>query len=240
MANDPTRQAGTTLAPYYFITGTDTDAGKTIAASQLIRGLNHNGIPTVGMKPAASGCIVQEDILLNADVEAHRQASPIVVPEHLLNPYRFLPPISPHLAAREAGVTIELDHILDCATALRQYASTIVIEGAGGWYAPLSDTLRIADLAIALQAPVILVVGMRLGCINHALLTAEAILQARLPLAGWIANCIDPEMSRFAENLAYLQTHIPAPCLAVIEHNADAALGCLNPQAFALLKLQNL
>lgn len=227
------------LANRYFITGTDTEVGKSIATAQLLRCLNQHNIPAVGMKPVASGCELVGDILVNDDVKLHRQASPIEAPLELVSPYRFLPPISPHLAAQEAGIRIDLPHLLSCADQLQAYAQTVLIEGAGGWYAPLSETERIADLAIALQAPVILVVGMRLGCINHALLTAQAIQAAGLPLAGWIANQVDPNMARYADNLAYLSAHLPAPLLDEIKYSAQARLGCLTQRAFAQLKLQN-
>ncbi|QLG89810.1 dethiobiotin synthase [Chitinibacter bivalviorum] len=227
------------MAPRYFVTGTDTEVGKTVATVQLIRLLNQQKIPTIGMKPAASGCLNSNGILINDDVVAHQNATPIAAPLALVSPYRFEPAISPHIAAREADIEIKLPHILSCAEQLSEHANTVVVEGAGGWFAPLSDTHTIADLAIALEAPVILVVGMRLGCINHAMLTAQAIKFAGLPIAGWIANQIDPHMSRYAENLAYLQTHLSAPFLAEIPHSSNALNSCLNIQAFETLKLRN-
>ncbi|WP_410498775.1 dethiobiotin synthase [Chitinibacter sp. S2-10] len=232
--------AQTGIASRYFITGTDTEVGKTVATAQLIRLFNQLDIPTIGMKPVASGCIAQGDILINDDVIAHQQASPIHAPLELVNPYRFLPPISPHLAARAAGVAIDLQHLVHCAEQLSDYAETVIIEGAGGWFAPLSEQFRISDLAVALQAPVILVVGMRLGCINHALLSAKAIRLSGLPIAGWIANRIDPEMAFYSDNLSYLQMHLSAPLLAEIDFQENAVDGCLNLQAFERLKLRNL
>lgn len=228
-----------TIAPRYFVTGTDTEVGKTVATVQLIRLLNQQGIPTVGMKPAASGCELSNDILINEDVVAHQNATPIQAPLDLVSPYRFEPPISPHIAAREAGIEISIPHIHNCALQLAKFASTVVIEGAGGWFAPLSETQTIADLAITLQAPVILVVGMRLGCINHAMLTAHAIETAGLNLAGWIANQIDPKMTRYTENLHYLQSHLSAPCLAEVSYSHSALQSCLNKQALETLKLRN-
>ncbi|WP_028448912.1 dethiobiotin synthase [Chitinibacter tainanensis] len=228
------------IAPRYFITGTDTEVGKTVATAQLLRALNQANIPAVGMKPVASGCVLQGDILVNEDVELHRAASPIAAPPELSNPYRFVPPISPHLAAAEAGVNIDLAHLLACAEQLQTYAHTVLIEGAGGWFAPLNTQARIADLAVALEAPVILVVGMRLGCINHALLSQAAIAASGLSLAGWIANRVDPNMQRYSDNLAYLQVNIAAPLLAEIEHSPMAAQACLNPQAIDRLKLHKL
>lgn len=223
------------MAQVFFITGTDTDVGKTVASTQLIRGFCHAGYKTVGMKSAASGCVPSGDILINSDVEAHRAASNIDAPLQLISPYRFAPAISPHLAAREVGITIDVPHLIDCAQQLSLLADVLVIEGAGGWYAPLSETQMIADLALALNAPVIVVVGMRLGCLNHALLTIEAIMQRGLVVAGWIANGIDPQFSHYAENLAYLQQRIAAPLLAELAYADEALTAAISPQAIAQL-----
>lgn len=220
-----------------FITGTDTDVGKTVATSQLLRAFAANGLCAVGMKPVASGCEWRDGALWNADVAAHAAASNVAAPLALVNPYRFEPPISPHLAARQAGVSVDLDHLADCAHQLAQLADVVIVEGAGGWLAPLSDTASMQDLAVKLAAPVILVVGMRLGCLNHALLSARAIEASGLPFAGWIANRIDPAMSCYAENLAYLQQHMPAPMLAEIPHVADAANQMLAISQTGLTKL---
>jgi dethiobiotin synthetase len=223
------------MAKIFFITGTDTDVGKTVASVQLIRGFCHAGYKTVGMKPAASGCEGLGDILINSDVEAHRAASNVDAPLHLVSPYRFAPAISPHLAAREAGITIDVPHLVSCTQQLSQIADVLVIEGAGGWYAPLSETHTIADLAVALNAPVIVVVGMRLGCLNHALLTIEAILQRGLVIAGWIANGIDPQFSHYADNLNYLKQRITAPLLAELAYADEALTAAINPKAIAQL-----
>ncbi|WP_027467456.1 dethiobiotin synthase [Deefgea rivuli] len=223
------------MAQLFFITGTDTDVGKTVASAQLIRGFCNAGYKTVGMKPAASGCERSGDILINMDVEAHRSASNIDAPLALINPYRFEPAISPHLAAKDAGVTIDLTHLINCAEQLSRMADIVIIEGAGGWYAPLSEDLAIADLASALNAPVIVVVGMRLGCLNHALLTIEAIQLRGLVVAGWIANLIDPDFNRYAENLAYLKQRITAPLLAEFTYDNEALTAAINPEAIARL-----
>lgn len=216
------------MAKVFFITGTDTDVGKTIASAQLIRGFCNAGYKTVGMKPAASGCKASGDILVNSDVEIHIAASNMAAPLALISPYRFAPAISPHLAAKDVGIVIDLAHLSDCAQQLTQIADVVVVEGAGGWYAPLSETLTIADLAKALNAPVIVVVGMRLGCLNHTLLTIEAILRSGLVLAGWIANAIDPNFDRYSENLAYLKQHIGAPLLAELAYDEAAAKAAIN------------
>ncbi|GAB7127581.1 dethiobiotin synthase [Silvimonas sp. JCM 19000] len=211
----------------WFITGTDTEVGKTVATAQLLRAFVANGYATAAMKPVASGCEVRLDAQgneywWNADVAAHAEASNLNLPATLTNPYRFLPPISPHLAARDAGIEVSLSHLLDCAQQIAAQSDVMLVEGAGGWLAPLNETASMADLASALGFPVILVVGMRLGCINHALLTVQAIAAQGVPLAGWIANQVDPAMSRYPENLATLQQRIAAPLLGEIRHSPQA------------------
>ncbi|MBM5570768.1 MULTISPECIES: dethiobiotin synthase [Deefgea] len=223
------------MALRFFITGTDTDIGKTVASAQLIRGFAQMGYKTIGMKPVASGCERSNDILLNVDVASHCRASNISAPLDLINPYRFVPAISPHLAARDANVEIHISHLVDCAEQLSNLAEVVIIEGAGGWYAPISDQNTIADLATALAAPVIMVVGMRLGCLNHAQLTIDAIEQRGLIVAGWIANCIDPAFDRYEDNLAYLKKHISAPLLAELAYDEGAVNFALNASAIELL-----
>ncbi|MBM5575608.1 dethiobiotin synthase [Deefgea sp. CFH1-16] len=220
----------------FFVTGTDTDVGKTVASAQLIRGFVRAGFDAVGMKPAASGCIRSGDILINTDVELHRAASNIQAPAALCSPYLFEPAISPHIAAHEAGIDIDLQHLKNCAEQLTSIADRVIIEGAGGWFAPLSTQATIADLATELQAPVIMVVGMRLGCLNHAMLTAKAIKQQGLTLAGWIANPVDPLFSRYAENLAYLKQQLAAPLLAELSYTPEALNAAISPVAIAQLE----
>jgi dethiobiotin synthetase len=205
-----------------FITGTDTDAGKTVATCQMLRAFAANGLRAVGMKPVASGCEWRDGALWNADVAAHRAAGNVAAPLEWMSPYRFEPPISPHLAARRVGVEVDLEHLLDCARRLEQQADVVVVEGAGGWLAPLSDSASMEDLARKLGAPVVLVVGMRLGCLNHALLTARAISQSGVPFAGWIANQIDPAMLDYQDNLDTLRRKLLAPCLGQIKHGSGA------------------
>ena len=204
----------------FFITGTDTDVGKTVVTGLLLRSLVASGVRAVGMKPVASGCEPCYGELCSADVAVHQGAGNVLAPLAWVSPYRFEPAISPHLAARQAGVDVNLDHLADCANQLDTLADVVLIEGAGGWLSPLSDQSSMEDLARHLQAPVILVVGMRLGCLNHALLSARAIAQSGIAFAGWIANGIDPDMACFAENLAFLRKNIPAPCLAEIAYSA--------------------
>ncbi|WP_051279527.1 dethiobiotin synthase [Chitinilyticum aquatile] len=205
-----------------FITGTDTDAGKSVVTAQLLRGLGRAGLRVAGMKPVASGCEWRDGRLWSADVAVHAAASTVPVASELAAPYLFEPPVSPHIAAREAGVRIDLAHLQHCLAGLRQQTDVVLVEGAGGWLAPLSDELTMADLAAALDLPVILVVGMRLGCINHAMLSAAAILASSCRLLGWVANPLEPAMNRYADNLAYLTAHMPAPLLAELEHRPDA------------------
>ncbi|MNQ85489.1 ATP-dependent dethiobiotin synthetase BioD 1 [compost metagenome] len=202
------------MSAAYFIAGTDTDVGKTTIAAGLLHAAKRNGLVTLGAKPVASGCEVTAKGLRNADALALMDESSIKLTYEEVNPFAFEPAIAPHLAAREAGVRLSVQELLKPMRAiLDKQADFTLIEGAGGWRVPLSDQANLSDLAMALQLPVILVVGVRLGCINHALLTAEAIAQDGLQLAGWVANIIDAKTSRLEENLATLAERLPAPCL---------------------------
>ncbi|MGY4491034.1 dethiobiotin synthase [gamma proteobacterium L18] len=202
------------MGPAYFIAGTDTDVGKTTIAAGLLHAARLNGLSTLGAKPVASGCDVTPKGLRNADALALMAESSIQLPYEQVNPIAFEPPIAPHLAAREAGVTLSVQTLLEpMREILAHQADFTLIEGAGGWRVPLSGQANLSDLAMALKLPVILVVGVRLGCINHALLTAEAIARDGLQLAGWVANVIDGRTSRLEENLATLAECLPAPCL---------------------------
>jgi len=205
----------------YFVVGTDTNVGKTYVASALLRHFVANGKNALGMKPIASGCELSEygiwaGQLVNDDVVALYEAGNVPAPLELINPYHFEPAIAPHIAAEKAGVNIDLDLIVRSYHALAEMADIVVVEGAGGFFVPVSASQTLADLAVKLKLPIILVVGMRLGCINHALLTVEAIKARGLELAGWVANRIDPDMPMFEENLASLRQRIEAPCLSVV------------------------
>ncbi len=207
-------QKGREMNPGYFIAGTDTDVGKTTVAAGLLHAARLNGLNTLGAKPVASGCSVTAKGLRNADALALIDESSVKLPYEQVNPFAFEPAIAPHLAAREAGVSLDVPALLaSMRLILSQGADFTLIEGAGGWRVPLSDRANLSDLAIALELPVILVVGVRLGCINHALLSAEAIARDGLQLAGWVANIIEPRTSRLEENLATLAERLPAPCL---------------------------
>ena len=197
----------------WFVTGTDTEVGKTFVTSALLLALCARGVKAVGMKPVAAGTDAAGK---NDDVEALIAASGVSAPRELINPYLFQPAIAPHIAAAEEGRVIDIALIVDAFKSLREMADTVLVEGVGGFCVPLGPHSDTAELAEALGLPVILVVGMRLGCINHALLSQQAIAARGLKLAGWIANRIDPGMSRFAENLAALEERMAAPLLAVI------------------------
>jgi len=197
----------------YFITGTDTGIGKTTMSVALVRMLAHGGQRVVGMKPVASGCRITSQGLRNEDAERLLAASSIDVDYATVNPYAFEPAIAPHLAARDAGIRIELERIVDCYEKLATTTDTVIVEGVGGWRVPLGRVITTEHLAKALNLPVILVVGMRLGCLNHALLTVDAIQDSGLSLAGWIANQVDPEMARVEDNIEFLHERISAPLL---------------------------
>ena len=200
----------------YFITGTDTGVGKTLVASALIHGFAQQGFKSVGMKPVAAGCRLQHNMPISQDVELLMAASNVVLPMVQLNPYAFAPAIAPHIAAEQAGVEIKLQVIQQAYQNLRTLADVVIVEGVGGFRVPLSDGIDTADLAESLALPVILVVGMRLGCLSHALLTAEAIRARDLKLAGWVANQVDPGMTAFDENLHAMRQRLAAPCLGVL------------------------
>lgn len=198
----------------YFIAGTDTDVGKTTIAAGLLHAAQQAGLSTLGAKPVASGCEVTPKGLRNSDALALMAQSTLKLAYERINPFAFEPAIAPHLAAREAGVELSVQSLLGpMREVLDQQADFTLIEGAGGWRVPLSHHANLSDLAMALKLPVILVVGVRLGCINHALLSAEAIARDGLQLAGWVANIVDPRTSRLEENLASLAERLPAPCL---------------------------
>lgn len=202
----------------YFVTGTDTGIGKTLIASALVYGYGQRGLKAVGMKPVAAGCVEHEDSLLSEDVSMLMAAGNVAAPLEIHNPYAFKPAIAPHIAAARSGVVIRFEAIQRAYEELTTLADMVVVEGVGGFRVPLRDDLDTADMAQALHIPVILVVGMRLGCLSHALLTVEAIRARGLELAGWVANQVDPQMSVYEENLQALEQRIAAPCLGRIPY----------------------
>lgn len=207
------------MAAKYFISGTDTDVGKTFIVSALLAGAKAQGYSTLGMKPIAAGCAETAAGLQNEDALKLQQNSSIVLPYQQVNPVVLKPAIAPHIALQEAGRRVNISQLAGfCRGVLMKKADLTLIEGAGGWRVPLNAQETLADLAKELQLPVILVVGLRLGCINHAILTAEAIQRDGVSLAGWVGNTIDPEMPRLNENIETLNAVIPAPCLGIMPY----------------------
>ena len=186
----------------YFITGTDTGVGKTRVACKLIRDYIAQGYKVIGMKPVAAGTELVNGAWVNDDVLKLEAAGNVKAPRALVNPYSFNEAIAPHIAAKKVGVKIEIKVIQQAFKKLADMADIVIVEGAGGFLVPLNDTETMADLAIALDIPIILVVGMKLGCINHTLLTIEAIQARNLSLHGWVANRIVPDMPYCDENIA--------------------------------------
>ena len=204
----------------YFVTGTDTGVGKTLVAAALLHALARRYPRVVGMKPVAAGQVRAGASWASEDALALREASTVQVPPELDNPILLPDPLSPHIAAERAGVRIDIAELVRRFHALALRADAVVVEGAGGFHVPLSDTETGADLARALALPVVLVVGLRLGCLNHAMLTAEAIRARGLTLAGWVANRIDPAMQAQEDNIAWLQRRLGAPLQADIAHQS--------------------
>jgi dethiobiotin synthetase len=202
----------------YFVTGTDTGIGKTRVSAGLLKAMAKAGLKCAGMKPVASGAEQTAEGLRNEDALALMAAASVQKPYAVVNPYCFAPPVAPHLAAREAQVEMSLDPILAAFGELCLGTDAVVVEGVGGWQVPLSETLELPDLARELELPVLLVVGMRLGCLNHALLTARAIRADGLELAGWVANAVDPHFLRPEANLATLSAALDAPLLGQLAY----------------------
>jgi len=200
----------------WFITGTDTGVGKTVFAVALVRTLRMDGYAVAAMKPVASGCEQTASGLRNPDAVQLLQAVGANQDYASINPYAFSAPISPHLAARMQGEGVVLEPIASQARYLCDHNDYLVVEGIGGWQVPLNEADTVADLAVKLQLPVILVVGMRLGCLNQALLSVESILARGLDLCGWVANELDPHMGQLKANVESLQNRIVAPLLARI------------------------
>ena len=211
-------EAGWASEPGVFVTGTDTECGKTEISLGLMLLLQQRGLSVLGMKPVASGADLTPEGLRNRDaLRLQRQAS-FEIPYDLVNPWAFEAPIAPHLAAEQQGVTMDLEVVRTAWHALAVRADRVVVEGVGGWRVPLGSSLSVSDLPRMLGLPVILVVGLRLGCVNHALLSADSILASGARLAGWVANCVDPAMLALEQNLVSLRAMLPAPCLGLVPH----------------------
>jgi dethiobiotin synthetase len=186
----------------FFITGTDTNVGKTYVACKLMQQYIVQGYKVIGMKPVAAGEDLVDGEWVNDDVIKLGAASNLAAPRELVNPYSFKEAIAPHIAAEKAGVEIKINVIKNAFEELKKLADIVIVEGAGGFLVPINDKESMADLAAALDVPIILVVGMKLGCINHSLLTVEAIKARNLALHGWVANQIGPKMTSYDENIA--------------------------------------
>ncbi|TLY80670.1 MAG: dethiobiotin synthase [Gammaproteobacteria bacterium] len=208
------------MARRLFVTGTDTGVGKTVVACALVRGLRELGARVAVMKPVASGATRTPEGLRSADALALIQAAGATVPYPRVNPYCFEPAISPHIAAKEAMIDVDIGTIRGSFDILARDSDWVVVEGAGGWLAPINESQSMADLALVLEAPALMVVGVRLGCLNHAQLTRSSIEARGVPFAGWIASEVDPAMMRADENLASLERLLGEPALAVVRHTA--------------------
>jgi dethiobiotin synthetase len=211
----------------WFVTGTDTEIGKTFATCVLIHAARAQGLTTLGMKPVASGAEIIDGKTINDDAVRLRAAGSFDPGLEWINPYCLRAPVSPHLAARDEGVRIEPARIRQAFDELARRCDCLFVEGAGGFLAPLSEEADIASIVHELNLPIILTVGMRLGCINHALLTAEAIRSRNLRLEGWIANCLVPNMPLLYDNINYLRHRLDAPLLGTLPFAPNAAPGTL-------------
>ena len=201
----------------YFITGTDTEVGKTRMTSALLQVANAKGLSTLGLKPIASGCHFSDGQWHNDDALALQAAASIKLPYQQINPIALPQAIAPHLAAKAKGITLSVSLLQQHYQALLPMpADFTLIEGVGGWLVPLNTTETMADFVAAINIPVILVVGIRLGCINHALLTAQVIRENNLALAGWVANSIDPDAQEQGEIIATLMSRLDAPCIGCV------------------------
>lgn len=209
------------MALTVFITGTDTGVGKTHVARQLLEQARAQGIRCAGFKPVAAGGVKTGEGIHNEDAVTLQNSGNVALAYEIVNPYALPEAVAPHIAAAEAGVKIEVARILAAHAQIAKQAEFVVVEGAGGWQVPLNEDLLYSDLVAEAGWPVLLVVGMRLGCLNHALLSAEAI-RARTTLAGWVANCLPPRQSRLEANLMALARRLPAPLLGLVPPVDDA------------------
>lgn len=203
------------IPKHLFVTGTDTEVGKTRISTGLMSVLRQQGLKVAGMKPIASGCEKIQGQWQNEDALAMIEQSNVKLPYSTVNPYAFEPAIAPHIAAEQVGIEVSVSVIQQHFEQIRQQSDAVIVEGAGGWLVPLNQTQNMADLAQALDLPVVLVVAIKLGCINHALLSVAAIEQKGLKLAGWVANHLE-QQSESGEIIDTLKQHIHAPCLGVV------------------------
>ncbi len=208
----------------YFITGTDTGVGKTIISVALMQYFKNQGKSVAAMKPVASGAIWKDGQLVNDDALFLQQSASEKLQYELVNPYVFEEPVSPNIAAKKHGATICLDRVLQNFSQLQEKFDMVIVEGVGGWLVPLDSKTDVSDLAKILKLPVIVVVAIRLGCINHARLTFSAINQADVPVAGWVANCVDPDLVELQENIQTIKKMVSAPLLSVFPYVPETNL----------------
>lgn len=201
----------------FFITGTDTDVGKTEIALGIMKSFQRQGLKVAAMKPVSAGCRHTAEGLRNEDALRLMQQASVELPYELVNPYAFEQPVAPHIAAAEAGTSMQIQPLLDAYRQIATQADMVVVEGAGGWLVPVNQTQTMADVAIALQLPVILVVAIRLGCLNHALLSMQSISQSGLKCAGWIANHLSEPDDIARQNIQTLQQRLGVPLLDVVQ-----------------------
>ncbi len=215
------------MKPGYFITGTDTGVGKTVVSALLVREFARQGRQVAGLKPVASGCELTAAGLRNEDAVLLQACSSLELPYESINPFAFKPAIAPHVAASRTNVMLKSENLVQKVNNIRELADIVIVEGVGGWMVPLNESETMADFARALSLPVILVVGMRLGCINHALMASQAIHVTGLELSGWVANQVDPEFcsdsSVYEANVRTINGFSGAPCLCEIPYQ-DALL----------------
>lgn len=206
------------MARGFFITGTDTDVGKTTVALGLMAAFQQKGFTVAAMKPVSAGCVQTENGLRNDDALKLMQQADVDLPYETINPYAFEPAIAPHIAAADVNVEMSIDIIVDAYKVIADKVDVVIVEGAGGWLVPFNETQTMADVAIQLALPIINIAGIRLGCLNHTLLTTQSISLNSLPLAGWIANHISEKTSRDDENIKTLQDRLSSPCLGNVPY----------------------
>lgn len=205
-----------------FITGTDTNIGKTYTSVRLLKALNYHGLKTVGLKPIASGCISKNGHLYNEDALALQDASSIKLTYEEINPFFFTEPVAPHIMAHALGQELNRESVLQkLQRSFEKDADVFIVEGAGGWYLPLNHYETMAEVVKSAGLKVILVVGLRIGCLSHAILTYKAIQEAKIQMLGWIANCMDLEMNKIDENIQTLQRFLNISYLGMIKYKGD-------------------
>lgn len=213
-----------------FVTGTDTEVGKTAISAALLHTATQRGLRTIGIKPVAAGCDLTDQGLRNEDALALQSVAATDLPYDSVNPIALREPIAPHIAAIHDGVHISVDQLEShCRSVLSEPYDMAIIEGAGGWKVPLNETETFDDFVKAMASDVILVVAMRLGCINHALLTVESIQRKGLALRGWVGNCVSEPMAELKANVGTLRDRIPAPMLGLVPHLNDPSPANISP-----------